>query len=150
LDYPEIKYGRGKIARIRNGLPYFAFVELTIRDPISEPIIEFECRGKGAGVSQGNIEEVPAGGRSYDDWKQGAFVGITYALARCAHAPCHVTITRIAGLTSDTNPTIVGGAAIQAAWTALEYSPTPEEQATVDDVVFGSYAYPYDHIPDFG
>lgn len=141
------KYGKGKIARIHNGLLHFAEIELTIRCPAEEMAISFDCHGKGF-TSQGYIEVVSAQG--YDDWKHGALAGITYALGRCSDRPCNVTVTYLAGLTTDTNPAIVGGAAIQAIWSALQYEPLAEEQAHVNMIVFQSWEQPSDRVPDFG
>jgi hypothetical protein len=98
-------------------------------------------------VSQGYIEEVPEKG--YDDWKQGALAGIAYALATSVDHPCQVTVTKIEGLSSDTNPTIVGGAAIQALWFAVEYAPSQEQMEHVDRLVFQSFSHPADHLPAF-
>ncbi|HEY4386264.1 MAG TPA: hypothetical protein VGN34_17540 [Ktedonobacteraceae bacterium] len=85
----------------------------------------------------------------YDDWKQGALAGIKYALAQCHALPCHITITKIVGFTTDTNPTIVGGAAIQAVWAATNYEPSAEEKAVIEQHVFQSWQHA-DAIPDFG
>lgn len=138
--------GQGKIARIKNGLPHFATIELYACFPVKKHIISFDCQGKGW-TGQGTIEEVSTTG--YDDWKQGALAGINYALAKCDHPICHITITRITGLSTDTNPTIVGGAAIQAIWQIFVYEPSHKEQAAIDRLIFNSFTYPVDHIPDF-
>lgn len=137
---------KGKIARVRHGLLHFAEVELTVSSA-DEMIVTFDCHGEG-GIRQGSIEGVPAKG--YDDWKHGALVGIKYALGRCSDRPCEVTVTSIAGLETDTNPSIVGGAAIQALWSAFQYEPSAEEQTHVENIVFQSFTQPFGHAPDFG
>ena len=55
----------------------------------------------------------------------------------------------IAGLTTDTNPTIVGGAAVQAVWSALAYQPSSAQQEYVDQLVFQGFAHAADHLPEF-
>ncbi|GHO97456.1 hypothetical protein KSF_075040 [Reticulibacter mediterranei] len=145
LREPMIQ-SKGKIARVRHGLLHFAEVELTVSSA-DEMVVTFDCHGEGF-ISQGYIEVVPAKG--YDDWKHGALAGITYALGKCSDHPCNVTVTYIAGLTTDTNPSIVGGAAIQAIWSALQYEPTAEEQTHIEKIVFQSFTQPFDHVPDFG
>jgi hypothetical protein len=138
---------KGKIAHVHHHQMHFAEVELTVCSPAEEMAVTFDCHGEGF-TSQGSIEAVPVKG--YDDWKHGALVGITYALGRCSDRPCEVTVTYIAGFTTDTNPSVVGGAAIQAIWSALQYEPSVEEQAHVEHIVFQSFAQPFDHVPDFG
>jgi hypothetical protein len=141
-----VLHSEGKIACIRNKLLYFAVVHLEIRFPAEETSILMACHGRGF-VSQGYIEEVPEKG--YDDWKQGALAGIAYALATCVDRPCQVTVTKIEGLSSDTNPTIVGDAAIQALWSAMQYTPSREQMERVDQLVFQSFSHPVDYLPEF-
>lgn len=134
----RVRHGQGKVVRIRDGLPHFATVEVTLCWPAQELSIAFDCHGQGW-LGQGIIEEVSAEG--YDDWKQGASLGIRYALARCSTLPCHITVTRIEGLTTDTNPTIVGIAAIQAVWSATEYKPSAEEHAFIEQLLSQSWQH---------
>jgi hypothetical protein len=142
----RIRHSQGKIARIKKGLPYFASIVLTIYWPAQDFSIVFDCHGEGW-IRQGTIEEVSAEG--YDDWKQGALAGIRYALTKCNTLPCRINITSIMGLTTDTNPTIVAGAAIQAVWAGTEYEPSVEENAFVEQLVFQSWMSHFDSIPDF-
>jgi hypothetical protein len=141
-----MKQGKGKIARVHHHEMHFAEVELTVVSA-DEMVVVFDCHGEGF-TSQGYIEVVPTKG--YDDWKHGALAGITYALERCSDHPCNVMVTYIGGFSSDTNPSIVGGAAIQAIWSAFQYEPSAEEQTHVEHIVFQSFTQPFDHIPDFG
>lgn len=141
-----VRRSEGRIARIRNGLLHFARVSLEVRFPAEETAINLVCQGRGF-FSQGSLEEVPANG--YDDWKQGALAGIAYALATSGVGPCQVTVTKIEGLTTDTNPTIVGGAAIQAVWSAVDYQPAREQLEHIDQLVFQSFSHPADHLPMF-
>jgi hypothetical protein len=138
---------QGKIACYQNGRLYFAEVALTVLCPAEATSIDVACHGKGF-TSQGVVEDVPAVG--YEDWKQGALLGIHYALSRCSAPPCSVTVTSIAGLSSDTNPSTVGAAAIQALWSALQYVPSPEEQAHIEQIVLRSAVESWERLPEFG
>jgi hypothetical protein len=60
-----------------------------------------------------------------------------------------VTITKIDGLTTDTNPTIVGFAAILAVWQALEFNPSREMIEKLENRVFESWNKPYEELPIF-
>jgi hypothetical protein len=101
----------GRFLNQRDGKGYAARVTVRIEPHSDKPSIATACSGDGW-TGQGCVEEVPAVG--YDDWKQGAINGIRYAL-RAAHClDCSVVVTRIVGMTTDTNPTIVGAAAIDA------------------------------------
>jgi len=142
-----MRQGQGKMARYQNGRLYFAEVALTVLCPAEATSIIFACSGKGF-TSQGVVEDVPSVG--YDDWKQGALLGIRYAMSRCGTLPCSVTVTSIAGLSSDTNPSTVGAAAIQALWSALQYVPSSEEQTHIEQIVLQSAAQSWDYLPDFG
>ena len=76
--------------RYTNGLPYFAHVVLEVEYASDSPSIVFSCSGRGF-RSQGYVEEVPATG--YDDWKNGARAGISYALAFAERDDCRVNVT---------------------------------------------------------
>ena len=94
-----------KWATYKFGKGYFAQVDLQIEENnISENTIIENYSGKGY-IGQGFIEEVPEIG--YDTWKLAAKQGLVYAFSltnRC----WKVTVNSIKGLTTDTNPTIVG------------------------------------------
>jgi hypothetical protein len=134
------------IRRIRNGLLHFAEVELHLESPSVVPGIEFHCAGEGW-IRQGQIEDVPSTG--YDDWKAGARIGVEFALSVVAAPPTRVLIDRISGLTTDTNPTIVGGAAALAVWKALAFSPPPDVLERLETVVFASWRLPAGAGVDF-
>lgn len=136
-----------RFARICNGLPHFAKVALRLESPTTTPGIEFHCTGIGW-VRQGCFEDVPQAG--YDDWKAGAGAGVAFALSVATQSSTRVLIDRITGLTTDTNPTIVGAAAALAVWQALAFSPPPDILQRLEAVVFASWQHPSDHVPDFG
>jgi hypothetical protein len=138
----DIRFGRYK-----NGLPHVAHVVLEVEGSSAGPGIEFTCSGRGF-TSQGYIEEVPAVG--YDDWKDGARVGVSFALSAADKANCRVVVSKIEGLTTDTNPTIVAYAAAQAVWRSLDFVPAKDIIDRMEAIVFSSWERPHDEIPRFG
>ena len=134
----------GKFARVSSGLPHFAQVWIRVEEGSGN--ISVRCSGAGF-TSQGSFEDAPAVG--YDHWKAGAAAGVRYALGHAGRGDIDVTIARIAGLSTDTNPTIVGAAAALATWNALGFVPVPSEWARVESIVFGSWQRPLDEIPSF-
>src|SRR5262249_14783579 len=99
-------------------------------------------------VGQGYLEDVPA--RGYEIWKAGARAGVEFALAVAALPPARVTINRITGLTTDTNPTVVGVAAAFALWQAVGFSPSAEVVVRLEAAAFTSWQRDPDEIPRFG
>lgn len=94
--------------------------------------------------SQGYIEEVPAQG--YEDWKQGAVLGVAFALWTAKQRECGVVITKIEGLTSDTNPTIIAAAAMDAIWKAIEYTPESTLTSQILQNILMSWELPNNSI----
>lgn len=138
---------KGVFHRYRR-ISYAANIELEIEQEVldGKTYITIDTHGRGF-FSQGYIEEVPAVG--YDDWKAGTIAGIEYALRVCAAPPCHVVITKIEGLTTDTNPTIVAAAAIDGIWKAFGFHPTDELKTNIEQLVFNSWDVPLTSIPQF-
>jgi hypothetical protein len=143
MPQPMIE-SEGKLARVRSGLPYFA--EVRVRVEAGAGNVAVACAGAGF-TSQGSFEDAPAVG--YEEWKAGAVAGVRYALAHARNTAVDVTITRITGLSTDTNPSIVGAAAALATWNALGFTPAPAEWARVESIVFGSWQRPLDEVPPF-
>jgi hypothetical protein len=141
-----MRMSKERFARYKNGKPHFAVCEVGIDFSPEVSTVVVDCNGRGF-YSQGYIESVPAKG--YEHWKQGAKIGIEFALLTAQAVNCHVTITRIEGLTTDTNPTIVGFAAILAVWQALEFNPSREMIEKLENQVFESWNKPYDELPMF-
>ena len=137
----------GKFARIHKKLPHVARVTVRVADNLSGPNVTVRCTAAPVPFSQGNIEDETAEG--YDDWKQGAVIGAQYALDVAGRTSTSVVISRIVGMMTDTNPTIVGGAAAYGVWLALDYSPTPEQIRQIEQVVLSSWQRPFDALPDF-
>lgn len=136
--------GEARFARVHLGLPYFAEVALEV-DLTGEPdVTRCTCTGGGF-VAQGHLEEAPSEG--YEDWKAGGRAGVDFAVSVAALPKSRVTIVRIAGLTTDTNPTIVGAAAAFALWQAVGFSPPAQVIAHLEAAVFASWRLPHDHVP---
>jgi hypothetical protein len=119
---------------------------LAVEVPASAPAIEFDCSGRGW-LGQGQFEDVPAVG--YDNWKAGATAGAAFALATAGIQSARIVFTRISGLTTDTNPSVVGAAAALAVWRALNFKPSNEVRARLEKIVFGSWERPVDEVPYF-
>ena len=116
-------------------------------DLTSEPDVpRCACTGSGF-VAQGHLEEAPSEG--YEDWKAGGRAGVDFAVSVAALPTARVTIVRIAGLTTDTNPTVVGAAAAFALWQAVGFSPPAEVIGRLEATVFASWQLPHDHVPQF-
>lgn len=139
--------GTAKFARHKNGLSHFAEVALEI--DFVPGTTEIRCNCSGAGwVGQGYLEDVPA--RGYESWKAGARAGVAFALAVAALPSARVTIDRITGLTTDTNPTVVGVAAAFALWRAVGFAPSAEIVARLEEAAFASWQRDPEEIPTFG
>lgn len=135
-----------KLGRHKNGVGVYAEVALAIEPNDEGPLIEFVCSGRGF-FSQGYVEDVPAVG--YDHWKEGARVGILFALQVAQSEKWNVRVLQIEGMTTDTNPTIVGVAAAFAAWKSLNFEPSTEIVENVESQAFASWRLPHLAIPEF-
>ena len=138
--------GEATIKRVKGGLLHFAQVGLIVAPMGGVTSVEFRCSGRGF-YSQGHLEEVPAEG--YGPWKEGARIGVTFAHRIAALPPCAVVVERIAGLTTDTNPTIVAVAAARAFWNAIGFQPAAEVVTSLEERMFGSFALGPEHVPDW-
>ena len=110
----------------------------------ASPRSTIDCAGEGW-IARGYIEGVPAEG--YDDWKGGAVAGSKYALRQANRTDCSVTVTRITGLTTDTNPSIVAAAAAFAVWDAIGYKPSASQLEFIQEAALTSWDKPHDLIP---
>jgi hypothetical protein len=137
--------GRGLIHKVKGGLLHLADVELAVEVSSDAPHVVFTCSGRGF-TSQGYFEDVPAVG--YEHWKNGARVGATFALSIAGRPTAEVVVSRITGLSTDTNPTIVAVAAAHAVWNALGFAPPDEVVRALEARMFGSFGRGFDHVPD--
>ena len=128
------RIGVGTFAKHRK-VSAFARVELIVHEPSADAATtSFTCAGAGW-IAQGYVEEVSALG--YDAWKQGASAGIDFAFRLAGELRRRTTVTKIEGMSSDTNPASVGAAAALAIFDALSIPPPPSFQTLVEDMVFG-------------
>jgi hypothetical protein len=132
-------------SKLYKGKSLFAIVILQVALESIDVKVEVNCSGDGW-IAQGYFEEATALG--YEDWKQGAMVGVEYALRQANCLDCTVVVTKIVGMFTDTNPSIVAVAAAMAVWQALNYKPTEPEEKKLEDIVFNSWNLPYDAIPE--
>lgn len=95
-------------------------------------------------LGQGATERVPREG--YDAWKEGALRGARYAL-RTAALEADVLITQIAGLTTDTNASIVALATARAVWASQPVEVRPEDVERLETVAFSSWRAAAPQLP---
>ena len=129
----------------RGGIGFAARVTITLEPAPAGPIVDLACTGDGWS-GQGSIEDV--GPRGHDAWKAGARAGVAFALRIAGGRETRVCITRILGMTSDTNPTLVAAAAARAVWIAFEFTPPPALLAALDRRVLASWDREPDAPPD--
>lgn len=136
-------FGEGVFKRQCKGLGYWARVSLEVDINAKEPYVNMLCNGTGF-YSQGDIEEATANG--YVDWKRGAMEGIKYALELCSHSNYGISIKKIEGLTSDTNPTLVSIATAYAIWNAIGYHVSDEVIKKLEEKALNSWKLPHDQV----
>jgi len=133
------------VKKAMGGLYHVAEVDLSVESSRDKPHVEFACSGKGF-TSQGYFEDASAVG--YDDWKNGARVGVSFALHIAGQPAAAVVVNRITGLGADTNPTSVAVAAAQAVWSALGFVPSDEIARHLESKMFGSFKPGFNHMPE--
>ena len=141
----ESKY---EISKINKGIPFFGRVKLMIQITKNEnlEIIE-KYNGKGF-YSQGYEEIIPNEG--YDNWKRGIIKGIEYAYSKLKlNKGIRVSIIEASGLTTDTNPTILGFVASRAILSKLENSESALEKEQLEEYMFSSSNFELQSIPNF-
>lgn len=136
----------GRFAQVKNHKPAAAVVEVELNSTAEGPFVVVQTDGEGW-TAQGDIESVPRIG--YDDWKAGAVAGVQYALRVCGNPAYAVVIRSICGMQTDTNPTVVAAAAINAVWKALAFQPSDDVTACIEQKVFSSWSMPRDAVALF-
>lgn len=136
-----------RIAQYKGGLPHYGEVGLRM-EVIETHKLEIVEKYQGEGwVRQGDKEFIPSEG--YEPWKQGIQNGIRYAYTKLKHTRgMKVTVVQANGLITDTNPTILAFAASRAILTELENSETEEERKELEQLMFSSWDYPPESIPN--
>ncbi len=66
-------------------------------------------------------------------------MGARYVLSQIHHQGYGLTVTRIEGMVTDINPTIVAAATMDAVWKALHFQLSPEVIARIEELVFHSW-----------
>lgn len=124
----------------------FAVVYLDIK--LSEKtVIEFGEERYDNNVSQGSIIMLPSINSNFDDWLEGARIGVKYGLTK-SNKDYHITIEKIEGLSTDTNPLIISVATITGIWDFLNYLPTDEEREKIEKWAFDSWTIFKDNYPN--
>jgi len=137
-----------KVAKIQQGNPYLGEVHLTIELTTNESLEIVENYQGNGFVSQGYEEVIAEKGEH--TWKKGVLSGITYAYNKLiGNQGLKVTITRVSGLITDTNPTILGFAASRAILTKLEHTECKQDLAILENLVLNSWNDDFEAIPDF-
>ncbi len=105
----------------RFGKPRVGAAKVTLKlEDASSLKIKTDCTG-GGWIGQGAIEEATQDG--YNSWKNGAILGIKFALKKIGAEPIKVTIIKIEGMITDTNVTAVAAAAADGIWQFFKYEP---------------------------
>lgn len=144
-----MKIFKFKLFTYQNRLPHFGVIQLGL-EPLGEQdeheIVEEYC---GAGfVEEGEPEVLSADG--YDKWKEGIRRGVRYALSKLKNPhKFKVTIIKAIGEHDDTNPTIMGFVAARAILNNHDNSESKEERNRLSKLVFTSWLYGFDGMPDF-
>jgi hypothetical protein len=138
------------VRKIKNGLPHLGKVTLTLK-PTEKGVLEIEenyLDKNSSGTSQGQIESIPKEGYNY--WKKGIRNGIEYADSKLTeNSGLKITIESGIGLSTDTNPTIIGFSASRAILEKLPNCESITELEKLEKLVYSSWNYKYDAIPDF-
>ncbi|MDO5978576.1 hypothetical protein [Flavivirga spongiicola] len=138
------------VRKIKNELPHLGKINLTLQ-PTDKNILEVEENypdRKPSGFSQGQAESISQEG--YNDWKQGIRNGIEYAYNKLTNnSGLKIIIESAIGLTTDTNPTIIGFSASRAILYKLPNCESQTELELLEEMVYSSWDYEFDAIPDF-
>ena len=138
-----------RYSRVHGGLFHEAIVTIRLDEGEKGSGVTVRCTAPPTTPPQGHIEDVPENG--YRHWQRGAALGAEYALEVAGEQCRNVIVSRIQGLTTDTNPTVVGVAAALGVWEAVGYEPTPEQLGHIKQHAGGSWRRPEpsDALPDF-
>jgi hypothetical protein len=141
----ESKY---KVAKYKDGLPHYGEVILNIELTETNNLELIENYQGDGWISQGYEVIVPHKG--YDQWKMGIQNGINYAYKKLKNNNgLKVTVVQASGLITDTNPTILGFSASRAILNKLENSENEEKFRELEHLMFSSWNYDFDSVPDF-
>lgn len=138
------------IKKVKNRLHHFGKVSLKI-ELTETNMLEIEENFSDKNIpnfSQGQIISIPKKG--FEIWKEGIRKGIEYAYLKINKKNgLKVIIEKAEGLVTDTNPTILGFSACRAILEKLPNSESQYELEQLEKLVFSSWDYEYDAIPNF-
>ncbi len=136
------------VKKIKNGLPHFGEVYLIIELTQNNTLDIIENYSGSGFCSQGYLETVPEKG--YDHWKKGVANGVKYAFSKLVNNNgLKITILEVSGLSTDTNPTILGYACSRAVLNKLINNESEAAHNEIEKLMFISWNYEYNSIPDF-
>jgi hypothetical protein len=136
-----------KWTKITNGMGNVAIVNIdVISNSLNQNEIITNYSGEGF-TTQGSIEEVPNEGYNY--WKLAAKLGLEYAFS-LTKSYWIVTINKIEGVHTGTNPAIVGYTVLRAFFAKINQELDPQKTETLENFILSSWTKPYKElIPDF-
>ncbi len=123
---------KNRFFKIHEGIPFFARVTLDIE------------------VISKQHNEIIIDCEAFDEsWKSGAEKGIDFALSILkSEKRYRVSLTKIEGSTTDTNPTTVGTASIFGVWKGTDYQADQNLISQLEKLTFDSWGKG-EKIPDF-
>jgi hypothetical protein len=141
-------YSEYRVKKMVNGASFYAEIGLTITETENGTLEVCENYSGEVFSSQGSLEQIPENG--YNDWKKGILAGIEYAFQKLKNNNgLKVTVNQASGLSTETNPVILGFAASRAILKELEHSESDEQLAQIEIYVFGNDGFRQTEIPDF-
>ncbi|MEN2413738.1 hypothetical protein [Flavobacterium mesophilum] len=145
LDYRFLK--------IKNGKPFFAIVNLEVSPNENENEIIEEYIGEGW-IGMGHFASIPAkdeaGKARFSDWRKAVLKGLELIFSKI-ETKWTVKVKKVEGLLiTDTNPTIVGYAAILAFCEQINLKLDTELKKKIENFVFNSWKDKnYEKVPNF-
>lgn len=136
-----------KWQKFNNGLSSIAIVALeAVPNSLNKNEIAEHYSGKGF-ISQGYNEEVPENG--YNSWKLAAKRGLEYAFS-FINSYWEVHINKIEGLSTDTNPAIVGYTVLRTFFDKISFQLDAIQIEKIEQFGLSSWAKSNKNlIPDF-
>lgn len=138
-----------RVKKIVNGLPHLGEVKLKLDfTEINKLEIIESYKGEGW-ITQGSLVSIPEEG--FGSWKSAIIRGISYAYSKLTLVDgLKVEVVTAIGIpATDTNATIIGYAASRAILENLENSETEVDFKLIEDLMYSSWNYEYDALPDF-
>lgn len=136
-----------KLAIYKNGRPFFGQVKLEIKESFKGHLIEEKYSGNGF-CSQGRFEVISEDG--YELWKSAIREGVRYALTKItSQKKFKIIIIEAVGLSTDTNPTIMGYVSSRAILNEIDNSESIIEKNKLEELLYSSWQFGFNGQPDF-